>query len=90
MDLRRLATISLHRQFFTLDPVRIAAALDLPTVAPFTLGRARAGAAGRLPSRRRHLPRPPNNHLSYALTWYGLAAALVVVFGTWARQRLTA
>lgn len=25
----------------------------------------------------------PNNHLQYAVTWYGLAAALVAVFGYW-------
>lgn len=30
----------------------------------------------------------PNNHLQYAVTWYGLAAALVaVVFGMWWRSR---
>jgi surfeit locus 1 family protein len=23
----------------------------------------------------------PNNHLSYALTWYGLALALLVIYG---------
>jgi len=32
------------------------------------------------------LPRPPNNHLQYALTWYGLAAALVVTFIAWIRK----
>jgi surfeit locus 1 family protein len=29
----------------------------------------------------------PNNHLQYALTWYGLAAALVVVSGIYAFRR---
>lgn len=30
----------------------------------------------------------PNNHLQYAVTWYGLAATLAVVLGTWLwRQR---
>jgi surfeit locus 1 family protein len=30
----------------------------------------------------------PNNHLQYALTWYGLAAALAAVLGVWLyRQR---
>jgi surfeit locus 1 family protein len=40
------------------------------------------------------LPRPgpirpslPNNHLQYALTWYGLAAVLAIVFGFWLRGR---
>ncbi|NJM33661.1 MAG: SURF1 family protein [Rhodomicrobium sp.] len=30
----------------------------------------------------------PNRHLEYALTWFGLAAALVAVFGIYARSRL--
>lgn len=29
----------------------------------------------------------PNNHLQYAVTWYGLAAALVGVFGVWFWRR---
>ena len=35
-----------------------------------------------------HLPRPPNNHLSYVITWYGLAVALLVTFTLWARGAL--
>ncbi|MCC5977148.1 MAG: SURF1 family protein [Salinarimonas sp.] len=31
---------------------------------------------------------PPNNHLQYALTWYGLAAVLAVIFLIYARPRL--
>ncbi|MEO8714781.1 MAG: SURF1 family protein [Acetobacteraceae bacterium] len=76
------------RLFFTLDPERIATALGLKRVAPFTfviLGP--APADGPIPAE--HLPRPVNNHLSYALTWYGLAAALAVIFTTWARKRLS-
>jgi surfeit locus 1 family protein len=38
------------------------------------------------PDPARHLPRPPNNHLSYAFTWYGLAVALLVIFVVWARR----
>ena len=29
----------------------------------------------------------PNNHLGYAVTWFGLALTLVAVFGAWARRR---
>ncbi|PLU82633.1 hypothetical protein BMJ22_10945 [Sinorhizobium medicae] len=29
----------------------------------------------------------PNNHLQYALTWYGLAAALVAVSGVFVYRR---
>jgi surfeit locus 1 family protein len=42
------------------------------------------------PDPAQHLPRPPNNHLSYAITWYGLAAGLLLVFGLWTREVLTA
>lgn len=30
----------------------------------------------------------PNSHLQYAVTWYGLAGALVVVMGSWAWREL--
>lgn len=69
------------RRFYTLDPAAIGAALGLGTVEPFTLvvlGPPPPG--GQTPIPAEHLPRPPNNHLQYAITWYGLAAALVVVF----------
>ena len=29
----------------------------------------------------------PNNHLAYALTWFGLALALLVVFAVFALQQ---
>ena len=32
-------------------------------------------------------PSFPNNHLGYAITWYGLALVLVVIFGVWAAGR---
>ena len=40
-------------------------------------GSGRAGAAGRPP---RRAPTCPNPHLGYAITWYGIAAALVAVY----------
>ena len=75
------------RRFYTLDPAAIGAALGLPAVAPFTLvvlGPPPATPGAPIPSG--HLPRPPNNHLQYAITWYGLAAALVVIFVAYARK----
>jgi surfeit locus 1 family protein len=79
-----------HHQFFTLDPARIAAALGLHgAVAPFTLVALGDAPPGAVPQPAEHLPRPPNNHLSYALTWYGLALSLAVVFLSWARKRLS-
>lgn len=33
-------------------------------------------------------PELPNNHLGYAVTWYGLAAALAATYGVWISRRL--
>jgi surfeit locus 1 family protein len=77
------------RQFYTLDPVAIGAALGLPRVEPFIVVAIGPTPPERYPDPARHLPRPPNNHLSYAITWYGLAVALVVIFVLWARKVLT-
>ena len=78
------------RRFYTLDPQAIGAALGLPHVAPVTLIAMGPPPSERFPVPATHLPQPPNNHLSYAITWYGLAIALVVIFVLWARKVLTA
>jgi surfeit locus 1 family protein len=75
------------RQFFTLDPLAIGAAVGVADVAPFTLV-AMGPPEGSYPAPAQHLPRPPNNHLSYVITWYGLAVALAVIFGVWVRKAL--
>jgi surfeit locus 1 family protein len=79
-----------QRRFYTLDPGPIGAALGLHSVAPFVLMAMGDVAPGHFPAPAPHLPRPPNNHLSYAVTWYGLAVALVVIFIAWARKVPTA
>lgn len=76
------------RQFFTLNPRRIGAAVGVTNVAPFILIALGPSAAQAYPAPAQHLPRPPNNHLSYAITWYGLAVVLVVMFGIWLRKAL--
>lgn len=76
------------RQFYTLDPARIGAALGLKQVAPFTLVALGRPQLGVYPMPAEHLPEPPNNHFQYALTWFGLALVVVIQFGFWARHRL--
>jgi surfeit locus 1 family protein len=78
------------RQFYTLDPEAIGRSLGLQHVAPFILIALGPTPPEHYPDPAKHLPRPPNNHLSYAITWYGLAVALVVIFALWARKVLTA
>jgi surfeit locus 1 family protein len=78
--------------WFTRDPARIAAALGLSRVAPFTIDRAAVseGAAAGNPWPRGGLTVVsfPNRHLEYAFTWFGLAATLLVVFASWAIKRV--
>ena len=78
------------RQFYTLNAAAIGTALGLRQVAPFILVVMGPAPPEHYPDPARHLPRPPNNHLSYAITWYGLAIALVVIFVLWARKVLSA
>jgi surfeit locus 1 family protein len=75
-----------ERRFYTMDPEAIGAALGLSRVAPFVIVALGSAPTGEWPEPAQHLPRPPNNHLVYAITWYGLAAALVAVFVVWARR----
>ncbi len=77
------------RHFYTLDPAAIGAALGLERVAPFILIALGPPPPEGVPIPAEHLPQPPNNHLAYAITWYGLAAALVVIFTVWARKAVS-
>jgi surfeit locus 1 family protein len=76
------------RQFFTLDPAVIGAVIGAPNPEPFALVAMGPETAGTYPAPAQHLPRPPNNHLSYVITWYGLAVALLIIFGVWVRKAL--
>jgi surfeit locus 1 family protein len=78
------------RQFYTLDPQAIGAAVGIADPAPFAIVVMGAQPAGSYPAPAQHLPRPPNNHLSYVITWYGLAVSLVVIFAVWVRKALQA
>ena len=72
-----------------LTPAHAPAVPRPPRSAPHgpALGPAPAGG---WPDPAKHLPQPPNNHLIYALTWYGFAITLVVIFFVWARKGLRA
>ncbi len=76
------------RLFTILDPGVIGPALGLPTMAPFTviaLGPPPKDPGVPIPAE--HLPRPENNHLQYAITWYSLAVVLLLVFSRYAMER---
>jgi surfeit locus 1 family protein len=75
------------RRFYTLDPSAIGAAIGLK-VEPFTLVALGPQPPNLFPDPARHMPRPPNDHLSYAITWFGLAVALAVIFTAWSAKVL--
>jgi surfeit locus 1 family protein len=72
--------------WFSRDPGAIAAARHLRNAAPFYVEQEAPSPPGGLPQPGRLVVSLPNNHLQYAVTWYGLALALVVVFAIWARN----
>lgn len=76
-------------QWYTRDPATLAAGLGLSGVAPFLIDADRS-APGVWPRGGETLISLPNNHLSYALTWFGLAATLAGVFIAFAAARLRA
>ncbi len=56
---------------------------DVAQVAPFYID-AGAGAPAALPQGGETRIYFPNNHLGYAITWFGLAGSLMLVYGAWA------
>ena len=72
-----------RRRFYTLDPTAIAKPLDLHDPEPYTLV---ALGPPAMPDPERALPRPPNDHLQYAITWFSLSLVGIVMFGVWARR----
>jgi surfeit locus 1 family protein len=76
-----------HNLWFVRDPLAIAEAKNWGAVAPFFIE-----LESPQPSRGLPLPGPlkvnlPNDHLQYAMTWFGLAAVLAVSFAFWLRSR---
>jgi surfeit locus 1 family protein len=76
-----------HNLWFVRDPNAIARAKDWGEVAPFFIELESPVPPGGLP-----LPGPlkvnlPDDHLQYAMTWFGLAAVVAVSFAFWLRGR---
>lgn len=75
--------------WYARDPAAIAAAKNIEA-APFYIEQEAPTPAGGSPRPARLQPTLPNSHLQYAITWYGLAAALLGVFAIWAVRRFKA
>ena len=90
------------RRFYSFDPAIIARSLGAPDALPYALtvilpgpppapgglGATPAPARATLPDPATGFPAPANPHLGYALTWFGLAAGWIAIFGLWAARRL--
>jgi surfeit locus 1 family protein len=66
--------------FFVRDPAAIAAAKGWGPVAPFYIEQESPVPPGGFPQPGKLVPSLSNNHLQYAVTWYGLALVLAGVF----------
>ena len=73
--------------WFVRDPAAIAAAKGWGTVAPFYIDQEAPPAPGGLPKVGPLKPSLPNNHLQYAVTWYGLALVVLISGIVFVRSR---
>ncbi len=71
------------RQFYALDPPAIGEAIGMKGLVPFTLIALGRTQLDRFPQPAETLPRPPNNHLQYAITWFSLAVVVLVGTTIW-------
>lgn len=69
----------IHNLWFARDPLAIAAAKNIGPVAPFYVEQESPVPPGGLPQPGKLVVSLPDNHLQYAITWFGLAAVLVGV-----------
>jgi surfeit locus 1 family protein len=75
--------------WYTRDPALIAGHFALARAAPFSIDADPTPVPGGWPKAGVTPVNIPNSHLSYALTWYGLAATLAAFCGVllWRRRR---
>ncbi len=80
-----------RNQWFSRDPALFAGAQGLPAsgVAPYLIDeRFDPARPGGLPQGGETVVIFPNNHLGYAITWYGLALSLALIFVPYLWRRL--
>jgi surfeit locus 1 family protein len=74
--------------WYLRDPKAIAAAKKWVTAAPFYIDQESPVPPGGLPLPGKLDVQLPDNHLQYAITWFGLALALAGVYVAWLAGRL--
>jgi surfeit locus 1 family protein len=73
--------------WYLRDPQAIAAAKKWDTAAPFYIEQEAPVPPGGLPKPGKLSVSLPDNHLQYAITWFGLALGLSGVYVVWLAQR---
>jgi cytochrome oxidase assembly protein ShyY1 len=72
-----------HNLWFVRDQQSMARAKGWGEVAPFFVELETPSTPGRVPQAARLTVNLRNEHLQYAITWYGLAAVLAISFAFW-------
>jgi surfeit locus 1 family protein len=75
--------------WFLRDSVAIAAAKKWTSAAPFYIEQESPVPGGGLPLPGRLAVALPNNHLQYAITWFGLALGLAGVYVVWIARHIS-
>lgn len=77
-----------RNSWFTMDIPAMAKAAGVSRVLPFYVDADATPNPGGWPEGGQTITALPNNHLQYAITWYSLAVALVVIYIRFIRRRL--
>lgn len=77
-----------HDQWFTRDPAAIGRWFGLARAAPFSIDADATRLSDGWPVGSQTVTAIPNDHFAYAVTWFGLAATLLGVFGAYAYTQL--
>lgn len=77
-----------REQWFVRDAAAIAAARGLTRVAPFLIDADATPNPGDWPKGGQTRLALPNDHLAYAVTWFGIAGTLIAVFVAFAWRRM--
>jgi surfeit locus 1 family protein len=74
--------------WYLRDPAAMATAHKWSAAAPFYIEQESPMPPGGLPKPGKLVAALPDNHLQYALTWFGLALGLAGVYTAWMVRRI--
>ncbi len=77
-----------RNSWFSIDLPAMAKAAGVARILPFYIDADATPNPGGWPEGGQTITDLPNNHLQYAITWYALALALIVIYIRFARRRL--